>query len=124
MKEKLINRLYDFWLKTDDDNIKLLEEITNNVNNGIDGAEVLLDWCRNDYDTIKEQYQKLHNLTDTEMEKIMEENCGSYEFMYDEIPYIEELDKIWNICNWYLDYTQNNKMTEKDLLELIERGGI
>ena len=29
MKEKLINRLYDFWLKTDDDNIKLLEEIFN-----------------------------------------------------------------------------------------------
>lgn len=120
MKEKLINRLYDFWLKTDDDNIKLLEEITNNVNNGIDGAEVLLDWCRNDYDGIRSQYQILHNLSEDEMERVMEEHSGCYEFMYEEIPYTEELDEIWDICNWYLDYTQNNKITEKDLLELIE----
>ena len=69
MKELLIEKLYDFWNKTDDDKETLLKEITQNVNDGISGAEVLLDWCRNDYDTIKEQYQKLHNLTDNEMDK-------------------------------------------------------
>lgn len=104
MKELLIERLYDFWSKTDDDKETLLKEITQNVNDGISGAEVLLDWCRNDYDMIKEQYRKLHNLTYNEMDKIMEENCGTYEFMYDEIPYAKELDEIWNICNEYLDY--------------------
>ena len=124
MKEKLIDILYDFWKDTDDDKEQLLQEITNNINDGKDGIEVLLDWCRCDYDAVKEQYMKLHNLNEDEMQQVMEKNYGSYEFMYDEIPYIEELDKPWNICNWYLDYTQNNKMTEKDLLELIERGGI
>ena len=104
MKKLLIERLYDFWNKTDDDKETLLKEITQNVNDGISGAEVLLDWCRNDYDGIRSQYQILHNLSEDEMERVMEENCGSYEFMYDEIPYAEELDEIWGICNEYLDY--------------------
>ena len=119
MKEKVIKQLYDFWSKTDDDNTKLLEEINNNVNNGLDGAEVLLDWCRSDYDGIRSQYQILHNLSEDEMEKVMEENCGSYEFMYSEIPYAIDLEDIWNICNWYLDYC-NKSMTEKELLDLIK----
>ena len=104
MKEKVIKQLYDFWSKTDDDNTKLLEEITNNVNNGLDGAEVLLDWCRSDYDGIRSQYQILHNLSEDEMDRVMEENFGCYEFMYEEIPYAEKLDEIWDICNEYLDY--------------------
>ena len=119
MKNKVIKQLYDFWSKTDNDNAKLLEEITNNVNDGLDGAKVLLDWCRNDYDTIKEQYKKLHNLTDTEMDKVMEENRGSYEFMYDEIPYAIDLQDIWNLCNYYLDYC-NKDITENELLKLIK----
>ena len=119
MKELLIKKLYDFWSKTDNDNTKLLEEITNNVNNGLDGAKVLLDWCRNDYDTIKEQYKKLHNLTDTEMDKVMEENRGSYEFMYNEMPYAIDLQDIWDLCNYYLDYC-NKDITENELLELIK----
>ena len=119
MKELLIEKLYDFWNKTDDDKETLLKEITQNVNDGISGAEILLDWCRSDYDTIKEQYQKLHNLTDNEMEKVMEENSGSYEFMYNEIPYVIDLENIWDICNYYLDYC-NKDITEKDLLELIK----
>lgn len=119
MKDKVIKQLYDFWSKTDNDNAKLLEEITNNVNNGLDGAKVLLDWCRNEYDTIKEQYKKLHNLTDTEMGKVMEENHGSYEFMYNEIPYAIDLEDIWNLCNYYLDYC-NKDITEHELLKLIK----
>lgn len=119
MKELLIERLYDFWNKTDDDKETLLKEITQNVNDGISGAEILLDWCRNDYDMVREQYQKLHNLTDDEMEKVMEENCGTYEFMYNEIPYVIDLEDIWDICNWYLDYC-NKDMTEKELLDLIK----
>lgn len=119
MKELLIEKLYDFWSKTDDDKETLLKEITRNVNDETSGAEILLDWCRNDYDTIKEQYQKLHNLTDNEMDKIMEENCGVYEFMYDEIPYAIDLQDIWDICNYYLDYCNKN-MTKNELLELIK----
>lgn len=119
MKELLIERLYDFWSKTDDDKETLLKEITQNVNDGISGAKILLDWCRNDYDMVREQYQKLHNLTDDEMEKVMEENCGTYEFMYNEIPYVIDLENIWDICNWYLDYC-NKSMTEKELLDLIK----
>ena len=47
MKELLIEKLYDFWSKTDDDKETLLKEITRNVNDGTSGAEILLDWCRN-----------------------------------------------------------------------------
>ena len=128
MKEKLIDRLYNFWKSYTEyynlDNKNLKENITQAVNKGEQGAEELLDWCRDDYDGIRSQYQILHNLSEDEMERVMEKHFGCYEFMYEEIPYTEELDEIWDICNWYLDYTQNNKITEKDLLELIERGGI
>ena len=119
MKELLIERLYDFWSKTDDDKETLLKEITQNVNDGISGTEVLLDWCRNDYDGIRSQYQILHNLSEDEMERVMEKHFGCYEFMYEEIPYAEELDEIWDICNYYLDYC-NKDMTENELLELIK----
>lgn len=119
MKEKLIEKLYDLWKDTDDNKEQLLEEITTNINDGIDGANMLLDWCRCDYDGIREQYMKLHNLSEEEMEKIMEEHCGAYEFMYDEIPYAIDLQDIWDLCNWYLDYC-NNDMTEEELLKLIE----
>lgn len=118
MKELLIKKLYDFWSIIDDDKKKLLEEITQNINDGKNGAETLLDWCRNDYDMIKEQYQKKHNLTEEEMEKIIEDNCGSYNFMYNEIPYVSDLDDIWDLCNWYLDYL-NGDITDEELLNLI-----
>ena len=123
MKEKLIKRLYDFWSQTDDDKEKLLEEIRENVEDGTEGAEVLLDWCRCDYDGIREQYMKLHNLSEDEMYEVMDENCGSYDFMYDEIPYVEELDYIWDICNWYLDYC-NDEMGEDTFYSLSELGSV
>lgn len=119
MKEKLIEKLYDLWKDTDDNKEELLKEITTNVNDGIDGANVLLDWCRCDYDGIREQYMKLHNLNEDELGEIMEEHFGTYEFMYDEIPYASYLQNIWDLCNWYLDYC-NNDMDEKELLKLIE----
>lgn len=118
MKDKFINKLYDFWKTTDDNEELLLKEITENVNDGIDGINVLLDWCRSDFDGVKDKYRILHNLSEEEMEKIMEENCGTYEFMYNEIPYVIDLEDIWDICNWYLDYC-NKGMTEKELLDLI-----
>lgn len=118
MKELLIKKLYDFWSITDDDKKKLLEEITQNINDGKNGAETLLDWCRNDYDMVKEQYQKKHNLTEEEIKYIIEDNCGSYNFMYNEIPYVSDLDDIWDLCNWYLDYL-NGDITEEELLNLI-----
>ena len=40
MKELLIEKLYDFWSKTDDDKETLLKEITRNVNDGTSGAEI------------------------------------------------------------------------------------
>ena len=93
--------------------------ITQNINNGEEGIIVLLDWCRNDYDMVREQYQVKHNLTEDEMYEIMDDNLGTYDFMYDEIPYVSYLDDIWDLCNWYLDYV-NGDITEKDLLNLIK----
>ena len=97
MKEKLIDRLYDFWKSYIEyynlDNKDLKENITQAVNKGEQGAEELLDWCRNEFEYFQSNMY-------TEME--------------------ENLNRIWDICNWYLDYIQNNKMTEKNLLELIE----
>ena len=123
MKEKLIKRLYDFWKDYNEHynlgNENLKERITQAVNSGEQGVEELLDWCRDNYDNIREQYQMLHNLSDDEMEMTMEENLGGYEFMYGEIPFVEELEEIWDICNWLLDYTQGNSITEKELLRLI-----
>lgn len=125
MKEKLIKRLYNYWACTDDDlNNGLWENISDIINNkGKNGAEDLLDWCRNDYDRAKENYMELHNLNEDEMEKIMEDNCGNFEFMYDEISFLEELDEIWNICNWYLDYC-NDEMGEDTFYSLSGLGSV
>lgn len=70
MKEKFINRLYNFWKTTDDNEELLLKEITENVNDGIDGINVLLDWCRNDFEGAKDRYMVLHNLNEEEVEKL------------------------------------------------------
>ena len=54
MKEKLIDRLYDFWKSYTEyynlDNKDLKENITQAVNKGEQGAEELLDWCRNEFE--------------------------------------------------------------------------
>lgn len=110
MKEEIIKRLYDFWSKIDN-NDNLLKEITDNVNDGITGAEILLDWCREDYDKAQRKYMELHSINIREMQKVMEENFGNYEFMYNELPYVEELDEIWDLCNEYFDYCK--EMEEK-----------
>lgn len=125
MKEKLIKRLYNYWACTDDDlNNGLWENISDIINNkGKNGAEDLLDWCRDDYDRAKGNYMELHNLNEDEMEKIMEDNCGTFEFMYDEIGFLEELDEIWDICNWYLDYC-NDEMGEDTFYSLSGLGSV
>lgn len=64
------------------------EEIKSALNNGKSGAEELLDWCRDEYD---QQEQNVEN---------------------------EELDGIWDICNWYLDFL-NGDRTQENLLNLI-----
>ena len=120
MKNKLIERLYDFWKKTYDDREVLLGEITKEVcENGIEGANTLLDWVRCDYECVRYEYRRLHNLTDDEVEKIMEENSGTYDFMYNEIPYVSELDSIWELLNHYLDYCCGY-MNEDEMLESIK----
>jgi hypothetical protein len=137
MKEKLIKRLYNLWVSIDEYRISreeyiyqdkekleekqskelLLKEITDIVNNN--KAQELLDWCIDDYDKVKEDYQELYNITDEKMEKIMDDNFGDYRFMYNEIPYVEELDNIWDLCNWFLDYV-NGDTKEDWLLDMIE----
>jgi len=104
MKNKIIKELYDYWYKLDNTNDNLLKEITDNINNGKVGAETLLDWCRDDYDNARKQYMNIHNITEKDMEKLMEQNGGTYEFMYNDLPYVKDLDNVWNICNEYFDY--------------------
>lgn len=120
VEEKLINRLYNFWKKdSKEEDKELLDRLKTIIyNHEVTGAEELCDWCRDDYDSIREDYQALHNLTDDEMEQIMDDNFGAYEFMYNDIPRVSDLDKIWDICNWYLDYCDGSMDAEK-LLELI-----
>lgn len=119
LKQVVIDKLYDFWSTNDTDKVQLFKEITDNVNDGKDGAETLLDWCRISYDGVQDTYRNNHDLTEEEMFEVMEENSGNYEFMYDEIPYVSWLDEVWDLCNWWLDYV-NGQMTEEDLLKLID----
>ena len=120
LKNKLVEKLYDFWKQTDDDKDKLLEEIKINVKSEKEGAEVLLDWCRCDYDYIRETYMNIHSLDEEQMEEIMEKHFGEYTFMYEEIPYASELEEIWDLCNYYLDYcNEKNELNFNRLLSYI-----
>jgi len=109
MKEKLIKKLYDFWKKDDENyNKTLLEQLNNEIyNNSNNGAETLLDWCRDSY----EEYYKENGITQEELEK----HCGNVD--------CGELDNIWNICNWYLDYC-NEEMGEDTFYSLSNLGEI
>lgn len=119
MKEKLIKELYDYWACTDEDlNNGLYDNLCDIINNkGEKGAEELLDWCRSEYDRAREDYMEIHSLDENDMEKIMEDNFGAYEFMYDEVPYVSDLDNIWDICNYYLDYCQAKDDEKRKLYE-------
>ena len=115
LQDKLIDKLYNFWKHNDTtrDNF-LLKNITTIVKkDGIDGANILLDWCRDDYDKIREKYMKLHKINEDEMEKIMDSHSGTYEFMYEKLPEVSWLDEIWDLCNYYLDYCNSKTRTEK-----------
>ena len=97
MKYKLIKRLYNFWSKVNpnDGSIKLSKSLLKNIKYqvnicGIKGAETLLDWCHMDFDNITKDNDNY-----------------------------EELIKIWDICNWYLDYL-NGSFSKKELIDKIE----
>lgn len=122
MKEKIEQKLFDYFSydctdKEQEDNLKDL--IKMEVELGKNGVEHLLDWCRDEYDTINAKYKQLHNLNDEEFELLIDEHSGCYEFMYDEIDNLEDLDNIWDLCNWYLDYLQGS-MTLEEFTELID----
>lgn len=119
MREKLIQRLYDYWKENDDDKSTLLKEITENIDSGKEGANTLIEWCLCDYDMAKERYAKIHNITEEELQDFIESSYGDLSFMRNDIDYLEDLDEIWNLCNWYLDYCDGT-MSEKDLLKGME----
>lgn len=121
MKEKLIKRLYEFYSCTDEDlNNGLWENLNDIINNkGKKGAEELLDWCVCEYDNIRERYMELKKIDETEMEKILDENFGNYDFIYnDDIDlynFAKEVDEIWDLSNFYLDYC-NGDIDENKML--------
>lgn len=104
LKSVLIKRLYNFWATNNaKENATLLMQL-NEIIDAEDrsGAETLCDWCRDDY----EVYYKEHNITQEDIENSCGDiNCG-------------ELDEIWDLCNWYLDYC-NGQMSGVKLLELM-----
>lgn len=105
MKEKLLDYLYDFWKKNNDEKYnEILKKQLNDAiyKDGVKGADTLLDWCREDY----EEYYKQNGITQEELEECFGDvNCG-------------KLDDVWDICNYYLDYC-NNDMTEEDILNWL-----
>ena len=79
VKQALYERLSDFW--GEDEYLKQCI-----YDKEKEGAEELLDWCRDDYEKEKDNI---------------------------------ELDKIWDICNWYLDLL-NGQKTENWFLNMLE----
>ena len=58
MKERLLNTLYNFWKKNNNEEYnKILKEQLNDAiyKNGLKGADTLLAWCRDSY---VEYYEK------------------------------------------------------------------
>lgn len=120
---KMYSTLHDFWYayyKYYGGNADLIDNfISTALRNGVQGAEDLLDDCRMAFDKIQEVYRTKYNLTEEDMEQVMKDHFGDYTFMYNDIEYVEDLDAIWNVCNLYLDYV-NNDMTGQKLLNLLE----
>ena len=79
VKQALYERLSNFWGKDE-----YLKQCIYDKEK--QGAEELLDWCRDDYEKEKDNI---------------------------------ELDKIWDICNWYLDLL-NGQKTENWFLNMLE----
>lgn len=79
VKQALYERLSNFWGKDE-----YLKQCIYNKEK--QGAEELLDWCRDDYEKEKDNI---------------------------------ELDKIWDICNWYLDLL-NGQKTEDWFLDMLK----
>ena len=79
VKQALYERLSNFWGKDE-----YLKQCIYDKEK--EGAEELLDWCRDDYEKEKDNI---------------------------------ELDKIWDICNWYLDLL-NGQKTENWFLNMLK----
>jgi len=122
MKEKIAQKIFDYFSydctnEVEKDNLKNL--IKTEIELGEKGIEHIQDWCINEYDDINTKYKQLHNLNDEEFEILIEEHGGCYEFMYNDMKNLEDLDYIWDLCNFYLDYLHGSMTLEK-LTNLID----
>lgn len=115
IQDKVAQVLTNMWLEIDNTDKTLGARVKENVYRGNVGAEELLDWCRCDYDNFRKQYKTLHGLTEEQMSELLDKHYGTYDFMYNDIPFVQTLDEIWEICNLYLDYCEGI-LSERDLL--------
>lgn len=113
VQEYLITRVYEFWLFYDRcnncsaDYDCMLKEITTYIKaETIESVQSLLDWCRDAYDLIHDEYGVIDLST-------IEEK------LYNELAYYNDLQKIWDILNWYQDYVDGS-MELKVLENLIK----
>lgn len=91
VQELLYNNLFNVWKQITTDTEELKKELKEEIfNNGINGANTLLDWCRTDF----ENYNEEDNI-------------------------YEELENAWDWANWYLDYLQG-KETEESIINLLK----
>lgn len=95
LRTLLLNRLFNFWKDSVDNKEDFKNQLREIIfDNGIDGAETLLDFCREDFEEIP----------------IEEQENGEH----------EDLNKIWDICNWYLDLLQKDNVSIEWLINEIE----
>ena len=107
MQDIIIKKVYEFWLFYDkcnnnsEDYDAMLQNITNLVKaETINDTQSLLDWCRDAYDIIHEEY-------------------GVIDLSSSELAYYDDLQKIWDILNWYQDYVDGS-MTLEQLESLVK----
>lgn len=112
MQDIIIKKVYEFWLFYDkcnnnsEDYDAMLQNITDLVKaETINDTQSLLDWCRDAYDVISEEY----NVDISTIENTL----------YSELPYYNDLQKIWDILNWYQDYVDGS-MTLEQLESLVK----
>lgn len=92
VQDLLYVKLVCVWGKITDNMAELKKQLKEEIyNNGEDGANTLLDWCRDDFEKYEEESE-----------------------IY------QEIENVWDWCNWYLDYLQGNINKEKILYLLKE----
>lgn len=86
----LYNKLFNVWKQITTDTEELEKDLKEEIfENGLNGADTLLDWCRTDF----ENYNEEDNI-------------------------YEDLENAWNWCNWYLDYLQGTR-TKENIIDLL-----